>query len=258
MKWNLRLSLFFVALFYAFGPNVYADMCIESVNTTFALGRQMGKEEHQKTYFTADKMKTIQDGGKITIIRLDKGLIWNIDGSKKTYTEMTFKGMKESAQQAMKLMEDSMANIPPEQRKLMEQFKPHSHGPKKPKTTLERTGKMKDVSGYKCELIVGSTRTTRTELWATKQVEYSKDAKNFFEALSSVFSEFPSFQEESFIDDSLIELGFFPIETKKTSTGDPRGFSSTSIITKIEHKEFNDSEFELPEGLKKVNAGMPH
>lgn len=257
-KMKLGMFLSFAGLFCLFGLNVYADMYIESKTTNYTIIQQAGVEDLEKTYVTADKMKTVQSDGEITIVRLDKGLMWNINGSRKTYMEMSFEEMKAATQKAMNAMEDTIANIPPEQRKQMEQFMPQFIMPKKPELKIKRTGKEKDISGYKCEFIIATMDTSRTEMWVTKQIEYDKDAKKFFESMSSVFSDIVPFYNEASVYQSLIKLELFPIETKTITTMGYKRQSPVSTVSEVDYKKINDSEFELPGGLKKVEAkGAP-
>ena len=234
-----------------FGLNVYADMYIES-KTTHNAPDKAGLEELEKAYVTADKMKIALSDGEIIIFRLDKGLMWNIDSSSKTYAETTFKELKESAQQSMKDMQEAMAKMSPEERKEMEQFMPQFDISKKTEVKIEKKGEKRDVSGNKCELIIATTDTTRSEMWVTEQMKYDKDAKKFFEAMSSIFSDIPSFQEMASMYQTLTKIEGVPMETITTVTMGYESYSSTSIVSNVEQKKINDSEFDLPVGLKKV------
>ncbi|HHT9126655.1 MAG TPA: DUF4412 domain-containing protein [Candidatus Brocadiia bacterium] len=251
IKLKLGVFLFFSGLLCLLWLNVYADMYIESKTTHDAPG-QAGLEILEKTYVTADKMKTVLSDGEIVIFRLDKGLIWNIDSPGKTYTESTFEEMKESAQLATKGIESALAEMSPEERKAMEQFMPQFGKSKKIEVKIEKTGKKRDVSGYKCELIIATMDTTRFEMWVTEQVKYDEGARKFFEALSSIFSDVPTYQEMVSEYQSLMKLEGFPVETKTTVNMGHESYSSTSIVTKVEPKKISDSEFELPAGLRKV------
>lgn len=245
------LAAVIAGFFCLFGPNVYADMYIES-KTTHNAPDQAGLEELEKAYVTADKMKIVLSDGEIVIFRLDKGLMWNIDSSSKTYAETTFKEMKESAQQSIKDIKEALAKMSPEERKEMEQFMPQLDISKKTEVRMEKTGEKRDVSGYKCELIIATADTARSEMWVTEQIKYDKDAKKFFEAMSSVFSDIPTFQETASMYQTLTKIEGVPMETKTTVIMGSESYSSTSIVSKVEQKKFNDSEFELPAGLKKV------
>ncbi len=247
------LAAVIAGLFCLFGLNVYADMYFEAKTTQKALG-QPGQEELEKTSVTADKMKIALSDGEMVIFRLDKGLIWNIDSSNKTYTETTFKEIKESAQRSMEDIKKEIAKMSPEERKEMEQFLPQLDISKKTEVRIEETGEKRDVSGYKCGLIITTTDTARSEMWVTEQIKYDKDAKKFFEAISSIFSDIPTFQEMASMYQTLTRIEGVPMETKTTVTMGPESYSSISIVSKVEQKKINDSEFELPEGLKKVKA----
>lgn len=245
------LAAVIAGLFCLFGLNVYADMYFES-KTTQNAPDQVELEEIEMTYVTADKMKIVLSDGEIVIFRLDKGLMWDIDSASKTYTETTFKEIKESAQQSMKDIEEALAKLPPKERKEMEQFLPQFGASKKIEVKIEKTGEKRDVSNYKCELIIAATDTTRSEMWVTEQIKYDKDAKKFFEAMSSIFSDIPSFQEMASMYQALTKIEGVPMETETIVTMGTESHTSISIVSKVEQRKINDSEFELPAGLKKV------
>lgn len=257
-SWQTWLLLFFFGLLCSSWSNVHADMYIEAKTTEYAMGQQTGQERLEKTYLTADKMKTMDAEGEIVILRLDKGLMWNIDRNEKKYTEITFEEMRQMAQQAMKIMEDTLAELSPEEKEQMEQYMPQLSTLKRPEIKIEKTGKTKDISGYKCELIIVSSDTTKSEMWVTDQLQYDKDAKKFLESISATFSDIASLREQATMYQSLIKIEGFPMETKITTTVGPRSFSSVSTVTTVENKKIKDSEFDLPLGLTKIRApGTP-
>lgn len=71
------------------------------------------------------RMESSNTPGSIFIYRADKGVFWMVDGSRKTYTEMTRKDLESMAgamDAAMRQMQEQLATLPPEQRAMMEKM----------------------------------------------------------------------------------------------------------------------------------------
>lgn len=69
------------------------------------------------------RIESTNTPGSYYIYRGDKGLFWMVEGKEKTYTEMTkaqIDGMAAQMEAAMKKMKEQLAQLPPEQREMIE------------------------------------------------------------------------------------------------------------------------------------------
>ncbi len=97
----------------------------ESVTKGGMLG---DKEISSSTYLMPKMFKHVsQPEGSAVIIRMDQQKMYNVDPKEKTYSEMTFEEMEQQMKKMsakmdsqMAQLEESMKDMPPEQRKMME------------------------------------------------------------------------------------------------------------------------------------------
>jgi hypothetical protein len=132
-----------------------------------------------------------------TIFRGDKDLFWTIDHQNKEYTEITretMEAMGRSMGAALDQMKEQMANMPAEQRAMMEQMmqgqtEMMNQAASKP-LTLKKTGKKKKIGGFACtlyECYQGEEKVR--EMWMTdwKGITGGTEATEAFEAMSRFF-----------------------------------------------------------------------
>lgn len=93
-------------------------------------------------------------GTQVSIIRLDKELVWNLDTAKKTYTEQTFAEIKEMMEQGMGETGQPM----PEEDTDYESDYDWS----KPKVKVENLKEAKDINGFHCNHYLASVTTIGT------------------------------------------------------------------------------------------------
>ena len=112
--------------------------------------------------------------GKYTMIFDEsKQVVWLVDLGKGSYTELTaaeIQGMGQQMQQAMKQMEAELAQMPPEQRKMMEQMMKGRMGGAPggaPKATVREKSRGEKVGQFVCvhyEVLTGGQLSQ--EVWA--------------------------------------------------------------------------------------------
>lgn len=204
-----------------------------------------------KTYYMPKMAKMVDaDGSRITILRLDKETMYELNPQEKTYTEMTFAEMKAFMGNARasiaEMMKKRMESLPPEQRKKMEEAMASMQGKGSPSaSTYEAspTGEHKSISGYDCEKYIVKRNGKQIEsVWATKQVggfeSVKRDLQEWSEkAASALGTQGTALQWYNGIDG-------FPIQSESSG--------HTSTVTKVERKSIPSSEFEVPAGYKKV------
>ena len=145
----LIILALFVLFFFSFSVS-FADLVYKSKASTsgiMGMGKMemetttMLKDDRQrqdtKTKFTGAMTQFMPGGGEqnqLTITRLDQELIWTINLTDKTYTEMTFDQMK-------KIMERVKTQV---------KAKPEE-GEAKLQFDAKKTGQKKKIGGYECE-----------------------------------------------------------------------------------------------------------
>jgi hypothetical protein len=236
----------------AYGQGLYW----ESNTSGGALGDRVISS--QSFYMPHMMRSEAKDMGNITIIRLDKKMIYQIDASDKTYSEMTFdeweaqiKKMNAKMDARMDEMKKKMETMPEEQRKMMEQMlgaQMASKG-KDAKVDVVKTGENKEIAGYGCtKYSVTKDGKETLALWATKGLKgydaMRKDMEEFTaQMMSSDFQGMKSYAE------AMKKVDGFPMET------DMQGGVKIEVV-KIERKNIPASEFEVPAGYTKVKPKM--
>jgi hypothetical protein len=209
-----------------------------------------GKEIHSTSSYRPHMFKQSSENS-VSIFRLDKEMMYLIDTQKKEYSEMTFAEMEAYAKKANKKLEGKMAemneqlkNMPPEQRKAMEQMMGNAGmGGQNAKIDVMKTTEKKTISGYACvKYALKEDGKEIGSLWTTTGVpDFSgmqKDMKEFGQRMAA---QMPKAGE---MVAAMKKVEGFPVQT--TIAG------ITTTVTKIEKKAVAASEFEVPAGYKKV------
>ncbi len=113
-----------------------------------------GKTGSSTAYYSAERMRTT-DGAGDTIIEYGPGRIVTIDHKRKEYSEITMAEMEAALAKMSAQMQQQMAALPPEMRKLM--------GDTAASVTVTKGG-MRKVAGYDCQdytLALGTSNTTK-------------------------------------------------------------------------------------------------
>jgi hypothetical protein len=221
-------------------------------------------------YAVPKKMKIVQHGqpsasgraaeqaDKITIIRLDKQIVWHLDPAKRTYSEMTFAQIEATIQKAggkmdaaMEKMKREMANMSPEERRMVEQMM----GNKMPgaqdaaPVRVENTGDRKTISGFACtKYVVRSGSDQVMTLWVTRDVRGFDEMRNDWKAFSERMAAMTArFGKE--MADAYKSIDGFPIQTEM-------GQGVVTTVTRVERRSTPAPEFEIPSGYTKVRSEL--
>ena len=213
--------------------------------------------EKQKVFYKTGKMKMVNlEKDEIMIIRVDKELAWNIDKKKGTYTEMKFADMQEGMKQvgdAMKKKQSEMKDMPPEQRAMMEKYM----GKKMMgmmgdeggmKISFKKTNETRTINGYKCYKVLYITNEEPLmEMWMTDKYQLGSEFIHLYKKMGMLKGELPEEAKniKGFAIQSVVnmDLGMGKME-------------SVTTVDKIVPQSISDSEFELPNGLKKIEMPM--
>jgi hypothetical protein len=201
------------------------------------------------------------DNDMVIIFREDKNLFWMVDMKKKEYREMTkddVKKMKAKIDEGMKQIEEQMKNLPPEQRKMMEQMMPAQMNIKKiERPVYTKAGKNIKVKKWNCTHYIGEVNgKKKQEVWTIGWDELGIDADEMkvFRDMGQFFSSLaPDMTDVFKIGDKEWEKngGFAGMPVKSINFEEGK-VSSEFEINEISKKDFSAAIFEVPAGFEKV------
>jgi hypothetical protein len=212
-----------------------------------------GGETPQKSFAIPKMFKHVDDNeNHVMIVRLDREMMYAIDMLKKTYWQMTFAEMEAMMREAsvkmdvaMAEMQESLKNMPPEQRKAVEQMmgKQMMGLAKRGKVDVTATGETKAVVGYACRKYVATRDGEElVTVWTTKDLKsfqnLQKDWKAFNKRLLSMNMSVGKPLMEAFQ-----KFDGFPMETTIAGVN--------TVVTKVQERSIPEAEFEVPAGFKK-------
>ncbi|MEJ2034037.1 MAG: DUF4412 domain-containing protein [Deltaproteobacteria bacterium] len=229
--------------------------------TTLSLAGVVVKNKNGSVaYFSSGKVKNVSpDNDVSTIFDVKDNLVTVINQNEKSYTTATVEQFSKAAQ-AMR--DEAMAQMPPEQRTMMEQFMIQQKNKKAPKVTIKNLGSGGEIAGY-----------------PTSKYLVLADGKKYAEIYLSD-KKLPMYQEmnldqlwdfgEKFRKSTVSSLGMGGLKTVET---DPayrqlmrRGYPLKKVsyengkpkisqqVVSVEKKSLPASEFRAPAGYKKLEV----
>jgi hypothetical protein len=259
----ILLAVLLLAGFMTFAE---AGVIITSTDTSFDAPGDSGTS----TAYIGDKgmrAETRAQGENSTIIfRSDKEVLWIINTAEKSYMEMTkqdIKKMKAQVDDAMRMMQEQMKNMPPEQRAMMEQMMKGQAMPAKPeKTVFKKISSGAKVNKWKCDTYKGYQGGKVTqEVCSTSWKKLGLDQKNFrvMERMGKFMSTLSPDAASQFSvgsDEWEKDQGFPGVSVRTTSYAMGRKVFQTEIKD-IKKQRIDPSLFELPKGLRKKSMTGP-
>lgn len=270
-------SLLFIPMVLVIFSTVTADVIYEQlIKTSFPMGET---ETKATNYLKSDKEKTEtfskmvspapgmaqpQEMVSTVIVRLDKELMWILDDNAQTYTEMKFSAMKELLEEMKKMM--------PEEGKEKEETETPI------KLEITRFEEKKKIEGYECEKVrilvnFQDTEDKKTfnmvaDLWVAEEKGLLKEVADFnrkmeditggegmMEGISRMIPGGMKVMTE--YQEKLKELKGVPIVSELTiqAEGEEEPIMKLKIELKnIRSANLKDSEFDVPEGFKKLES----
>jgi hypothetical protein len=154
-----------IGIFVILSQFVFGQVTFETKVTSYGFMGMGAFESNTKTYLLDDAQRTETDlkftgkvlkymspkGTEVSIVRLDKGLIWNVDNAKKTYREQTFAEIKEMMTQGGEYQTQEM----PEQDEDYES----EYDWQKPIVKVENLKETKTINGFNCQHYLVSVTT---------------------------------------------------------------------------------------------------
>lgn len=256
-----RMAIFNFLLFFLLCSFLSAGVYIEGTDNN----RMQNEKNATKIYVEKDRLR-VETGGSdenmVIIFREDKNLFWMLDTDKKEYREMTkddIKQMKAKIDEGMKQMQEQLKNLPPEQRKMMEQMMPAHMNIKKierPVFTKKETNIK--IKKWNCSHYIGEINGKKTEeVWTADwdQLGIKSDELKVFRGMGEFFSSLAPDMSDMFnIGDKEFEKngGFAGMPVKSIDYEEGKIFSEFEI-EEISNKDFKTSLFEIPAGFNKVS-----
>jgi hypothetical protein len=219
-----------------------------------------------KMYIDKDRMRmeiSSNMENEVMIFRQDQQLIWVINNKEKSYSKMTrddLAKMKGQIDQAMKMMEEQLKNMPVEQREMMEKMMPKQGAMQMSK--VEKTVYTKKKSGEKinrwtCDYYEGMVSGKKTEEVWTITWQQAGISRNDLQAFRGM-GEF--FQAITGKIDALYQIGSEDFEKQGGYAGLPVKmvqYEKGNTIVLSEVKEIKKQNiapklFELPAGFEET------
>ncbi|MCL5038131.1 MAG: DUF4412 domain-containing protein [Chloroflexi bacterium] len=261
---HFRIFIAAVFLFLFVAGSATAGVYMDVVGQTFS---DRPDTINTKIYIESDRLRADSKGSGqdlIFIYRADKDLVWVINNNDRTYMELTRADMEkfgDKMKQARKQFEDQMANMPPEQRAMMEKMMkdkmPQMSEQKKSEVVYNKTGSGIAVNKWVCDKYDGTEGGKRIEeVWTTDLKSIGLNTGDF-----KVFDSFVEFFKA-------LPKGNFGFEKYGSAQGNKgKSFSGIPIKTveyeangrkarmtevkDISNKKNDASLFNLPAGLMK-------
>jgi hypothetical protein len=225
-----KIVLLMLVILFVFSLRGESDLIFEyeSILTASMDGETEKHVSHEKNYLSDIGWK-IEDLGNqtITIIRADKKVIWNIDLRNNLYYELSFL-------EADQLKTDTEADM--------------ASSGKQSDIRVENTGIEENVLGYdSTKYLVYMDNELMSEVWTTTDEPFDQNFMQLYKNLNS-------FSVSGF--EELEQIEGFPVQITNYFDTEEAEIRSKSYLKTVTDQKIREEEFELPEGLIKINAPM--
>jgi len=217
------------------------------------------------SYFSSDHIRMAQADGNDVIFDLRSGDMTLLDAKKKTYSVITRKDFEEMAAMInermnspeVKQAQEQMKNLPPEQRKRMEEM---MGGMFAVHVTKEGTGRT--IAGYHCDnytMTIGQFSTT--EQCLTTELKFPeatwRQFKNTLDSMQSMMRAMgPMAKGMESMTEEMQKMKGIPLASTTTTSIMGRKSVSTTEVTSISHGPIPASAWDVPAGYAKVESPM--
>jgi hypothetical protein len=222
-KWIKGLIVVFLCLVVS--PLAYGDIYWESEQVTKGIEGQQDETTLVKTYFMANAIRT-ETGDLITIMDLDAMMMYQLDPTTKTYTQMkmdqiAMPGMDEKQAQAVQeMMKEMMKNV-----------------------KITPTNETQKIAGYMCKKYTLTVMTTTTDYWLSKEVKEYAEMKAISSKMIEAFARNPMLKQMNIMG-MIDQLDGFPVQTVIQMMGG----AITNTLKRIEKTTVDQSLFKVPVG----------
>jgi hypothetical protein len=221
---RLMLLIIAVALFILV-QQVSADVTIVNTVTSTVDGKEQSSGDNT-AYYKADRVRMEVQTGMVSIIRLDKGVMWILKTEEKTYMEITPEQLK-----------DLSARMKGEA-----------------KFDVEKTDETKEINKYNCTKVVIKTQMmgipSTTEIWATKEIKPDETLLKFMKKAEEVFKDDPNMKSSTQMMQTVFDMNSYPVQMTTSLKMMGKEIKNQTTLKSIETGNIEDSLFELPEDYK--------
>jgi hypothetical protein len=224
--------------------SVQKDLADPKQSFTFKLYVDKGKA----------RMETSISPDNSYIYRADKSVIWLVDGRAKTYTEVTEKDIEAMAN-TMKMMQEQMANLPPEQRAMMEKMMPGIGSA--PKMTFKKgaTGKAGNFACTNYEMFRDGKKFAEACYADPKMIGFAEEDFKTLRSLAKPVEKFAKDFAALFPQPEVAGAPEgVPVKTIVFQEGRPQ---SETVVQEVKKESLEGSLYDLPKGYAKQALQMP-
>jgi len=252
--------IFVISLLFAF-----SDEGILVVLETY--DHESEKKSISKIYVGENRVRMESGEEEIFIFLLDKEKVWFINKTENTYVELTKEDMQElkakmegMMNEYMMKMKEELNNMPPEQRKMVEEMMQSQMDMtgEGPQIYYKKVASGEKMNGWICDKYEGYRKEQKVEeVWTADEAEAGMSPKEF-NTLKRMFATLDAFDMQGI---QLYEFGskeaeelqkYSGIPVKTIELNEEGQAKETTKLKETKKQDFEDSFFQLPEGLKKV------
>jgi hypothetical protein len=208
------------------------------------------------------RMESSNNPGNSFIYRADKGVFWMVDANGKSYSEMSredLEGLANTMDAALKQMQEQLAKLPPEQRKMMEDMmKENMPGAgSQAKTSYKKIGPGK-VGSWSCEKYESYQEGKKKAEMCVVDPQLLGFSEADFKALKDLAKPFEKLAKDmgSMLPQDGVEGAPKGAPVKATVFEDGKAKSET-LIKQVKKEVVSPALFEVPKGFAKKAMGMP-
>ncbi len=188
-----------------------------------------------------------RDSSRVTIVRLDKGMVYMLNPRQKTYREISFDQLNARLKGEMsrleQLKEKQLQSLTPEQRREAQQGA-QTGGSMDMTGKAVATGETRTIDGHRCtKYIITGTGRQEATLWVTADVPEADTLKNDIRQLASRFSDVAA---RYGVLELAQNIDGFPIELRHAGM--------VQTFTDINRASFPPQYFEVPAGYTLVKG----
>jgi hypothetical protein len=231
-------------------------------------GLEGGGTRQQPVFVEPDRLKLPQGNGGV-IYRADQDKAYNYDDERKTYTEMSRESLGQMRQQmdaALAQVRQQMANMPPDQRKMVEEMLAKQGGALgqpgvAPTVTFERSGGKQTVGKWSCEGYARLENGRKTQdmcIARIADVGLTRDDLKAFTSMSAMLKTGLGRDQGTAMDfDAMSKAIGFEGVPVRTVVYLPNGRQHESTMKSVERKSLPPATFELPAGYTRQEIPRP-
>ncbi len=218
-------------------PEIYNDLSIYREETVVTSQYPSGQQTTAATrvWVKGPKMRTeVASSGEVTIVRADLDKVYMINAVRRIYSETPLAIYRKAQRVSL-----AMLGVDP---------------------TYTATNRERKIGHWKCREVVVAEQagaggdSLKTIWWMSDDPSLEK---RLMRHVMSVSMGLDLDETNSRFFEKLAGIPGYPVQTETTMTHGGTTVKTVNTLQKMERREINDSQFELPEGLTKMNMPPP-